>query len=268
MDGYSSLDKTKRQTINPLIDEMNKQVEPLLKDAMLELDYSLPLYVRLYNQIRFYEQYGKLKSGFSVASKQTLAEQFSVTVKQIETAYSHLTNTYKLGTWVEHDDKLFRNVTRTWVSNARLKELQSYSHSMRAELSQHESNTLTACELPSDKRPLSENKIKVIESKNGTNVPLAQKPKMPSKDIDDLFMYWQEKTGMPISSRIKANRYAASNLLRKHGAAKIRQLIDGVAIAQTDAYAPRISDFSDLQSKLNALLVWGKTRSNYAPAEF
>jgi hypothetical protein len=120
MDENTSFNENKRQTINPVVDEINKQTEPLLKAAMLEFGYTIPLSLRLYNQIRFYEEYGKLSVGFSIASKSTLAEQFDVTVQQIEDAYHNLGSVKKLGRWVQHEDKVYRNVTRTWASNIRL----------------------------------------------------------------------------------------------------------------------------------------------------
>jgi hypothetical protein len=75
-----------------------------------------------------------------------------------------------------------------------------------------------------------------------------------------MFDYWQKTTGIKIIARERANRYACNNMLKKHGDAKLRQLIDGVALAQDDRYAPSIADFTDLQSKLNQLLTWGKKK--------
>jgi hypothetical protein len=82
--------------------------------------------------------------------------------------------------------------------------------------------------------------------------------KAENPEISDMFVYWQETTGIPISARIKQNRFACSNLLKKHGADGLRRLIGGVAQSQDDQYAPRISDFTQLQAKLSDLLVWGK----------
>lgn len=79
-------------------------------------------------------------------------------------------------------------------------------------------------------------------------------------EINELFNYWELKTGLPISAKVRANRNACNNLNRKYGAEKMAQLIDGVAIAQGERYAPQISDFCDLQEKLNRLLTWGKAR--------
>lgn len=80
--------------------------------------------------------------------------------------------------------------------------------------------------------------------------------------VNEVFDYWEKTIGIPISSRIKQNRIAASNLIKKYDTEKVCQLINGVLQAQEDRYAPRIADFCDLQSKLTQLLVWGRNRSN------
>lgn len=82
------------------------------------------------------------------------------------------------------------------------------------------------------------------------------------KEINDLFSYWQETTGLPITSKVQANRNACNNLLRKYGYKDLTKLVDGVGQAQDTLYAPKIADFVSLQSKLNALLLWGKTKKN------
>jgi predicted transcriptional regulator len=80
-------------------------------------------------------------------------------------------------------------------------------------------------------------------------------------EINELFNYWKDQVGFEISAKRQANRNATNNLLKKYGLDKTKQLIDGVVLAHDDRYAPRISDFCELQSKLNQLLVWGKGRT-------
>jgi hypothetical protein len=262
MNEDTSFDNTKRETINPLMDELNKQVEPLLKVAMKELGYELPLYVRLYNQIRFYEEYGKLKMGTSVASKETLASQFGVTTGQIDSAFNNLTNKYKLGSWVVHNEPVFRNVTRTWMSNIRLKKSTDNYYSVIPKLLQRNTSTITVEQLASGVRPLSESKKKVSESKNITNVmgdtPIVKGKYGENQQINELFKYWLDITGISISSKLIANRRACNNLLKKHGFEVMQKIIRGVASAHEDKFAPRISDFVELQEKLNKLMLWGK----------
>lgn len=78
-------------------------------------------------------------------------------------------------------------------------------------------------------------------------------------DIQLSFDYWQEVVGYELTSNLVKNRYACKNILKKtHGIADMRRLIDGVAIAADDKYAPRIADFCELQSKINELMLWGR----------
>ena len=100
---------------------------------------------------------------------------------------------------------------------------------------------------------------------NSTNVELAKAKKQIDKkeeygnqEINNLFDKWNKATGYAINSRIQSNRRACWNLYRKHGQGGLETLLRGVAMAQQDQYAPRISDFVDLQAKLNQLLLWGK----------
>ena len=92
-----------------------------------------------------------------------------------------------------------------------------------------------------------------------TNVTAKADKRKP--EIDELFNYWTEATGLPITARLQANRYACSNLLKKHGEELLKRLIGGVAKSQGDQYAPRIADFTQLQSKMNELMLWGKKQS-------
>lgn len=80
-------------------------------------------------------------------------------------------------------------------------------------------------------------------------------------EINELFSLWNELVGYEIDSNKQKNRYACNNLLKKHGKDKLSQLLRGVALSQSDKYAPRISDFVSLQSKLSELLAWGKRQS-------
>lgn len=100
---------------------------------------------------------------------------------------------------------------------------------------------------------LNDNTIKRTKKKKKNITNVIGKP-----EINELFDYWLEKTGIPISSKIQMNRNACNNLFNKNGMEKTKKLIDGVALAQTDKYAPGIADFIQLQSKLSELLVWGK----------
>lgn len=84
------------------------------------------------------------------------------------------------------------------------------------------------------------------------------KPSYGNSDINGMFNFWQETVGTPIISREKSNRRACYNLLRnKHiGEEKLRHAVEFVGKIKEDRFAPRISDFVDLQSKFNELCAY------------
>ena len=164
--------------IDPRQQEINKTTSNLYVPAMKEMGWEPPLYVLLYNQVRYYEDYGKLKIGYSVASKEALAKQFGVTPAQIEKTFDNLTNKYHLGNWIVSDSKIFRNVKKVWVSNIRQQrgsledtiKILDNSSKIGAKLLQRRSKTPTAEEFASLDDPCP----KVIESKVNT----ASQPKV------------------------------------------------------------------------------------------
>jgi DNA-binding Lrp family transcriptional regulator len=123
---------------------------------------------------------------------------------------------------------------------------------------------------PPEKVTFGDKIIKTFEELNKVEQPEKltsnaelSKPDKRNPDINAAFEYWNEVMGYPVTSRIQANRYACKNILKKtKGIENMRKLIDGVALTVGDKYAPRISDFTDLQRKLNELLLWGKKRNS------
>jgi DNA-binding transcriptional regulator YhcF (GntR family) len=100
-----------------------------------------------------------------------------------------------------------------------------------------------------------------IDNTSITNVIDASASKRYGKpEINELFDFWATICGYNIESRVTANRRAASSLLKKHGKDKLEQLIRGVGMAHSDRYAPRISDFTQLQQKTNELVMWGRKK--------
>ena len=88
-------------------------------------------------------------------------------------------------------------------------------------------------------------------------------------EINDMFTFWEETIGYPVTSNRQRNRNACSNLLKKYHVAGLKQLINATAASQSDKYAPRVSDFISLQSKINELLAWAKRKGTVnAPAQF
>lgn len=110
-------------------------------------------------------------------------------------------------------------------------------------------------------RQYTNNTINNTDDDKSSSEP-AKPARMGNSDINEIFDFWAQECGYNIETQVKANRFAASNLLKKHGKEKLMQLIKGVALAHNDRYAPSISDFRALQAKLNDLILWGKKRQN------
>jgi DNA-binding Lrp family transcriptional regulator len=88
-------------------------------------------------------------------------------------------------------------------------------------------------------------------------------------DINEMFEYWEQTIGYKIDGNKQRNRNACNNLIKKYKLTGLKQLVNAVSVANTDNYAPRISDFQELQSKLNQLLLWAKKKgTNNATAQF
>lgn len=83
-----------------------------------------------------------------------------------------------------------------------------------------------------------------------------------NSDINDCLTEWERVIGYKISARLKQNRFAISNLIKKYSRDEVFTLIRAVGEAHKDKYAPRIEDFVALQSKLNALMVWVKQKTS------
>ncbi len=92
-----------------------------------------------------------------------------------------------------------------------------------------------------------------------TNV-VGQKAVYGKPEINDLFDYWEKVVGYPIKSKVKTNRNACSTLIKSRNADEMKRLINGVALAHEDRYAPSVSDFVELQSNMNRFLAWGRKR--------
>lgn len=107
------------------------------------------------------------------------------------------------------------------------------------------------------------------EESSITNV-MGETPETFGKtEINELFEYWESTVGIKISSRVQPNRNACNNLMKKYGINGVKQLIVAVQASHSDKYAPRVSDFATLQSKLNDLLIWAKKKgTNNAAARF
>lgn len=115
-----------------------------------------------------------------------------------------------------------------------------------------------------DSRPSTDRRTDDTKQEKKENIDTKvsiNKAKTPSADIDEMFEYWHKTVGFEIVGQKKNNRYACSNLLKSRGSDALRQLVAGVAKANEDQYAPRISDFVQLQQKQNELIRWGQQQT-------
>lgn len=108
---------------------------------------------------------------------------------------------------------------------------------------------------------IEEREIKKRVKSDTNKLVSGETPEYGKSEINELFDYFKEKTDIEITSKQQMNRNACNNLIKKYQVEGVRRLIDGVAEAQKDQYAPRISNFIQLQSKLGDLLYWGKLKS-------
>lgn len=238
----NNLDTKHQQTINPIADrlyaELNDSTEQLLKKAIVEFGFKLPLTFRIYNQIRYYEEYGKLKMGTSVASKETLAKQFGVTVKQVDQAFDNLSNKYKLGRWVDHQEPVHRNVKRTWMSNVRLKKGTKY-YSVIPEVLQR--NTSLQGSDPSRKVRESKSIPKGIHAD-----ALPKTPPKPRKFHGEVTALVEK---LPPSWHVtQKDRWAANRLLKKHGLKEVCRVLKRSQELEGE-FAPRVDSVEELERK-------------------
>lgn len=192
--------------VDPRKQEIEDTTTSFYNPAIKEFGAHFPLTFAIYNQIRYFEDHGKLSLGYSVAGVDFYAKQFKKTTKQVQKAFDNLTNKYQLGSWVICDEKIFRNVKKIWVSNVRqargtmaealevgavLLDENSYSvgddgqnsygvGANREKLLQRRSKTPTAEELRTEVPPLSESNKKVtpkissdLEDEEAETIPLA-----------------------------------------------------------------------------------------------
>lgn len=100
------------------------------------------------------------------------------------------------------------------------------------------------------------------EEFSGSSIKITKLVKnQPMPEINQMFEEWEKITGIPINGQHQANRRACSNLLKKYGPEKLIQLIQGVAKAQSEEFAPRIANFCQLQAKQDTLILWGRKQA-------
>lgn len=77
-------------------------------------------------------------------------------------------------------------------------------------------------------------------------------------EINGLFDYWEEHTGLAITTQVTRNRQACSSLRKKHGVDGVKKLITLVARSHSDKFSPTVSNFIQLRDKENQILIWAK----------
>lgn len=77
-------------------------------------------------------------------------------------------------------------------------------------------------------------------------------------EVANLMLYWKDVMGYPIEQKLPSNRRDCALLVKQYGIATVQALIRAAYAAQTEEYAPRISDFVELKDKLVRLRIWIK----------
>lgn len=95
-----------------------------------------------------------------------------------------------------------------------------------------------------------------IDTTNTKVLVAAEPQEFGNKEINDLFRIWEDKLGFKVDTKVKQNRYACQRLLKSRGFENIVKVLDVLAEAQQDQYAPTIYNFMDLADKWNNLGVW------------
>lgn len=195
-----------------------------------------------FSSIRFGGKQVKLMRGEFSASLAELSDVFHLPKSTVRNVIERLKSESRIGTRTDKQKTIY-----SICNYAKYQDVPAQSKA-------HERHTTGTREahVTDTKR---NKEIKNIDTKVSNSMAIK---KSPRADIDELFAYWEMTTGIPISSNQQKNRYAVSNLLKKHGIEAVKRYIDGVNFAQQTAYAPKISSFVALQSRLDDLLVWGK----------
>lgn len=87
-------------------------------------------------------------------------------------------------------------------------------------------------------------------------------------DINEAFAHWEKRLGYPPSNKVKQNRYAASNLIKKHGLDTVTRVIDGLVLLKRERYVRKEAkpvNFIELQANWDAVMAAGHELKNRAP---
>ncbi|WP_225535721.1 hypothetical protein [Tsukamurella tyrosinosolvens] len=87
-------------------------------------------------------------------------------------------------------------------------------------------------------------------------------------DINEAFAHWEKRLGYTPSNKVKQNRYAASNLIKKHGLGTVTRVIDGLVLLKRERYVRKEAkpvNFIELQANWDAVMAAGHELKNRAP---
>lgn len=212
-----------------------------------------------FTSVRFKGKQRQLKAGEFCISRLELADLCSLPPSTTRNAINRLKEDKRVDSKSDNKKTIFTVVN--W------KKYQGERTGQRTATGQQEDNKRTT--RGQHNRGLKDNKIKDNKINSIDKSILGDSPVAYGKpEINTMFDYWKETVGYAVPSRTQKNRNACNNLLKKHGEDGLRRLIDGVAIAQGDRFAPTISDFCSLQDKLGELIVWGRKKGKGNAAQF
>ena len=87
-------------------------------------------------------------------------------------------------------------------------------------------------------------------------------------DINEAFAHWEKRLGYPPSNKVKQNRYAASNLIKKHGLDTVTRVIDGLVLLKRERYVRKEAkpvNFIELQANWDAVMAAGHELKSRTP---
>lgn len=105
----------------------------------------------------------------------------------------------------------------------------------------------------------------MLKLPEGHDEVVANNGKYGKPDINQLFEFWQDAMGYPITVKKNDNRRFAAILLKRESLERIQEYIMLAWAARTDRYAPQVSSLIDLYYKWDRLTEWAmrkRTKNN------
>lgn len=194
----------------------------------------------LLNKLRYLQQFTSREDGYCWRTKEELERELGLSPKVQDRAVRHLVDLGVLSCKTTY----IRDTTN------RCKHYYINPESAFSESDQR------AFSIESDQRAFSNNKEIILSNIVDTKVSTGENAEFGNLDINEMFDFWKKTFGVPLTSKQRLNRYACSNLLKKHGRDDLQKLILLANKARSDRYAPTIANFIDLQAKTDSLVAW------------